>query len=74
MPSESRGATFSGPALAPFAYSQESHRGISGVKVVQLRGGDAVDMTPVQTSGDGDPLRRLPRTHRHGWGPPRVWG
>ena len=51
---EDKGGKFAGPPLAPYAYSKDSHRGISGVKVVQLQGGKVVDKTVVQTTGDGD--------------------
>jgi len=51
---EEKGGSFRGPALAPFAYSKDSHRGISGVQVVQVKDGAPVDMTDVETTGDGD--------------------
>ncbi len=42
---EAKGGKFQGPALAPFDYSKDSHRGISGVKVVQVKSGVPVDVT-----------------------------
>lgn len=51
---EDKGDSFKGPALAPYAYSADSHRGISGVKLVQVTGGALTDVTKVQTTGDGD--------------------
>jgi hypothetical protein len=51
---EEEGSTFEGPWLAPFDYSAESHRGISGLKVVQLEGGAPVDRGPILVTDDGD--------------------
>lgn len=51
---ESKGGSFKGPNLAPYAYSKDSHRGITGVKLVQVKGGGVTDVTGVQTTGDGD--------------------
>lgn len=47
---EKNGASFKGPWLAPLDYSADSHRGISGVRVVQVKGGKPVEKTPVQTT------------------------
>ena len=44
---EEQGAELEGPWLAPFDYSEESHRGITGVQVVQLQGGAPVQKTEV---------------------------
>jgi branched-chain amino acid transport system substrate-binding protein len=58
---EEKGGSFQGPGLAPFAYAKDSHRGISGAKIVQLKGGKPVDVTKVQTTGDGDtPIQDAP--------------
>ena len=51
---EEKGSSFQGPALAPFEYSADSHRGITGVKVIQIKGGAPVDVTKVQTTDDED--------------------
>jgi branched-chain amino acid transport system substrate-binding protein len=51
---EQKGAEWEGPWLAPFDYSEESHRGISGVSVVQLEGGQPVAKTEIQTTDSGD--------------------
>ena len=51
---ESNGSDWQGPWLAPLEYSAESHRGITGTKIVRYEGGKAVDQTEVQTSDVGD--------------------
>jgi len=51
---EEQGAEFEGPWLAPLDYSEESHRGVSGVQVVQIEGGIPVVKTPIFTTDDGD--------------------
>jgi branched-chain amino acid transport system substrate-binding protein len=51
---EEDGAELEGPWLAPFDYTADSHRGISGVKVVQLEGGAPVDRSPIFTTDDGE--------------------
>jgi len=51
---EEKGADFEGPWLAPLEYSAESHRGISGVSVVQIEGTDFKELVPVQTTSSGD--------------------
>ena len=51
---EQKGADFEGPWLAPLEYSEESHRGISGVSVVQISGGKPVKKSEVFTTDDGD--------------------
>ncbi|MEI5671951.1 MULTISPECIES: ABC transporter substrate-binding protein [unclassified Nocardioides] len=43
-----------GPQLAPFRYSADSHLGISGLRVVELRGGVGEPKTPVLVSDIGD--------------------
>ncbi len=48
---EEKGADFEGPWLAPLEYSKESHRGISGVSVVQVTGGKFTEKQGVQTTG-----------------------
>ncbi|MQA63194.1 MAG: ABC transporter substrate-binding protein [Actinophytocola sp.] len=51
---EQVGADFEGPALAPFRYSADSHMGISGLQVAELKGGVAEALTPVLTTDIGD--------------------
>ena len=51
---EESGSDFEGPWLAPIEYTEESHRGITGVSVAQLVGGKPVQKTEVQTTDDGD--------------------
>jgi len=51
---EEKGSSFQGPALAPFAYSAEEHRGITGVRVVQIKDGKPENLTEVQTTGAGE--------------------
>ncbi len=48
------GKTFSGPGLAPFRYTGENHLGISGMSVVELKGGVGKDLTPVLVTDLGD--------------------
>ena len=43
-----------GPQLAPFRFSADSHMGISGMRVVELQGGKAEELTPVLVSDIGD--------------------
>lgn len=51
---EEKGSDFKGPALAPFDYSADSHRGISGVRIVQVKGGGITNVTEVKTTDEGD--------------------
>ncbi|GAB2878728.1 ABC transporter substrate-binding protein [Nocardioides pacificus] len=51
---EEGGSDFVGPALAPFRYSEDSHLGISGMSVVELKGGKADPLTPVMITDIGD--------------------
>ncbi|MFJ8911534.1 ABC transporter substrate-binding protein [Amycolatopsis sp. NPDC102389] len=48
------GKSFEGPGLAPFRYSGDNHLGISGMSVVELKGGVGKDLTPVLVTGLGD--------------------
>ncbi|RSM75011.1 amino acid-binding protein [Amycolatopsis sp. WAC 01375] len=48
------GKAFEGPGLAPFRYSADSHLGISGMSVVELKGGVGKDLTPVLVTDLGD--------------------
>jgi branched-chain amino acid transport system substrate-binding protein len=50
---EQVGTELEGPPLAPFRYTADSHMGISGVQVVEIRGGVAEPLTPVLTSDLG---------------------
>ncbi|HWH27360.1 MAG TPA: ABC transporter substrate-binding protein [Mycobacteriales bacterium] len=51
---EEEGSEMTGPWLAPLEYSEDSHRGITGVQVVKIEGGKPVQQTEVQTTDDGD--------------------
>ena len=51
---EEKGSSFQGPSFAPFDYSATSHRGISGVKVVQVKNGGISELTPTQITDEGD--------------------
>lgn len=51
---EQEGSELEGPWLAPLEYSEESHRGISGVSVVQIESGVPVKKTEVFTTDDAD--------------------
>ena len=51
---EQNGSELEGPWLAPLEYSEESHRGISGLAVAQVEGGKPVMKTEVFTTDDGD--------------------
>jgi branched-chain amino acid transport system substrate-binding protein len=52
---EQQGAEFEGPWLAPLEYSEESHRGITGVQVVQIQPDNSTKkLTEVQTTDSGD--------------------
>ncbi|MGK4594816.1 ABC transporter substrate-binding protein [Amycolatopsis sp. w19] len=48
------GKTFEGPGLAPFRYTGDNHLGISGMSVVELKGGVGKDQTPVLVTDLGD--------------------
>jgi ABC-type branched-subunit amino acid transport system substrate-binding protein len=48
------GKTFEGPGLAPFRYTGDSHLGISGMSVVELKGGVGKDLTPVLVTDIGE--------------------
>ena len=51
---EQKGSTFKGPWLAPFEYSEQSHRGITGVQVVQVKGETTEKLTEIQSTSGGD--------------------
>ena len=51
---EQSGAQMEGPWLAPYRYSEQSHAGISGVKVSRIVGTGTEDLTPVQTTDNGE--------------------
>ncbi|MGA9873998.1 MAG: ABC transporter substrate-binding protein [Rhodococcus sp. (in: high G+C Gram-positive bacteria)] len=51
---QDNGKNFEGPQLAPFRYSEESHLGISGASVFQIRNGVPVYLTPVLATDIGD--------------------
>ncbi len=51
---EEIGTDVEGPQLAPFRYSGDSHMGISGVQLVELRDGAPEELTPVLVTDIGD--------------------
>jgi ABC-type branched-subunit amino acid transport system substrate-binding protein len=51
---EEQGTEFEGPWLAPMEYDENSHRGITGLSVVQLVNGQPVKKTEILTTDDGD--------------------
>ncbi|WP_435743338.1 ABC transporter substrate-binding protein [Nocardioides sp. SYSU DS0663] len=51
---EEVGSELEGPQLAPFRYSEDSHLGISGLRVVEIQDGAAEDLTPVLVTDIGD--------------------
>lgn len=50
---ENFGSGSAGPELAPYRYSSDSHLGISGMRVVRLKGGKVNALTKVQTTDLG---------------------
>lgn len=58
---EREGARLQGPWLAPYRYSEQSHAGISGVKMSRIAGTGTQDLTPVLVTDNGDaPIRPYP--------------
>jgi branched-chain amino acid transport system substrate-binding protein len=51
---EQVGSELEGPQLAPFRYSADSHLGISGVQVVEVKNGAGEELTPVLVTDVGD--------------------
>jgi branched-chain amino acid transport system substrate-binding protein len=51
---EKDGASFEGPGLAPFRFSEDSHMGISGMSVVEIKNGASEPLTPVLVTDIGD--------------------
>lgn len=51
---EEAGGDFAGPNLAPYRYSEDSHLGISGLELVELKGGKGEPLTGVLTTDIGD--------------------
>jgi branched-chain amino acid transport system substrate-binding protein len=51
---EKVGADWKGPNLAPYRYSADSHMGISGMSVVQIKGKTTQVLEPVQTTDLGN--------------------
>lgn len=51
---EEVGSSLAGPNLAPYRYSADSHLGISGLQLVQLKGGAGEPLTNVLTTDIGD--------------------
>jgi branched-chain amino acid transport system substrate-binding protein len=51
---EENGPDMVGPQLAPFRFSADSHMGISGMRLVKLKGTSSEPLTPVLTTDLGD--------------------
>ena len=51
---EEVGSSLEGPNLAPYRYSEDSHLGISGLQLVELKGGVGEELTSVLTTDIGD--------------------
>ncbi len=51
---EKVGTELEGPQLAPFRYTADSHMGISGVQLVEIKGNATEELTPVQVTDVGD--------------------
>ncbi|NPD05293.1 ABC transporter substrate-binding protein [Nocardioides sp. zg-1308] len=51
---EEGGADWEGPQLAPFRYSADSHMGIAGMRLVELKGGVGEPLTDVLVTDIGD--------------------
>ena len=58
---EDQGAELQGPWLAPFDYAADSHRGISGVQVVQVKGSATEKLSEILTTDSDDaPIEEAP--------------
>lgn len=51
---EEQGGDFEGPMVAPFAYSEDSHMGTTGMRVARLDGAKVVPETEVEVTEIGD--------------------
>ena len=51
---EEVGSSLEGPNLAPYRYGEDSHLGISGLQLVELKGGKGEPLTEVLTTDIGD--------------------
>ncbi len=51
---EEVGGELGGPPLAPFRFSEDNHLGISGVRVVEIKGARTEPLTPVLVTDLGD--------------------
>lgn len=51
---EKEGSSFEGPGMAPFRFSEDSHMGISGMSVVEIKNGASEPLTPVLVTDIGD--------------------
>ncbi|WP_104105937.1 ABC transporter substrate-binding protein [Nocardioides sp. 616] len=51
---EENGPDMVGPQLAPFRFSADNHMGISGMRLVELKGTSSTPLTPVLTTDLGD--------------------
>ncbi|MGH3445813.1 MAG: ABC transporter substrate-binding protein, partial [Nocardioidaceae bacterium] len=50
---EKQGGDFTGPPLAAYRFSSDSHLGIGGMQVVQIKGGKTKELTPVEVTDLG---------------------
>jgi branched-chain amino acid transport system substrate-binding protein len=51
---EENGESLEGPQLAPFRYSADSHMGISGMRLAEIKGDTTEPLTPVLVTDIGD--------------------
>lgn len=51
---EEQGGDFAGPNLAPYRYSADSHLGISGMRISEIKGVASTPLTPVLVTDIGD--------------------
>lgn len=51
---QDNGADMDGPQLAPFRFGSDSHLGISGMRIVELKGTNSEPLTPVLVTDIGD--------------------
>ena len=51
---EEAGQDFEGPQLAPYRYTADSHMGISGLRLVEIKKGAGEPLTPVLVTDIGD--------------------
>ena len=51
---EEQGGDFAGPNLAPYRYSADSHLGVSGMRIAEIKGVASTPLTPVLVTDIGD--------------------